>query len=243
MARELAAANPKFRSMLTLPLNPTMGVQLWMTPDLAGLGWTEPKPAMDAAPELLSVWADMSQELPREAWGPGGPGSVQYLCGVYPTDLYKAPASRADMPRLARYQVLETTRAWFTLWGGTLWPEIRDPKNPRGINWNAAHAPARLTGDARLAFQWMRPNVDPTECAVAAATGTSRFRLDPGDSGFDNLYLAGDWTSNGLNTLCVEAAVMLLRRNLAIITTVFPKRQSARPSPRRTRASSAAMPG
>jgi hypothetical protein len=163
---------------------------------------------MDAAPELLSVWADMSQELPREDWGPNGPGSVQYLCGVYPTDLYRAPASRADMPRLARLQVLETTRAWFTLWGGQMWPEIRDPKNPRGVNWNAAHAPAALTGDARLGFQWMRPNVDPTECAVAAASGTSRFRLDPGASGFDNLYLAGDWTSNGLNTLCVEAAVM-----------------------------------
>jgi hypothetical protein len=35
-----------------------------------------------------------------------------------------------------------------------------------------------------------------------------RFRLAPGARTFENLYLAGDWTSNGLNTLCVEAAVM-----------------------------------
>ena len=218
MVEELAEANPRFASMLTLPLNPTMGVQLWMTPDLAGLGWREPKPAMDAAPELFSVWADMSQELPREAWGPNGPGSVHYLCGVYPTDLYKAPASQGDVPRRARAAVLELTRQWFAQWGGAMWPEVRDPKNPAGVNWAAAHAPANLSGDQRLDFQWMRPNVDPTECAVAAATGTSRFRLDPGASGFDNLYLAGDWTSNGLNTLCVEAAVMSGMRAAACLS-------------------------
>ncbi len=208
MARELSAASPKFRDMLTLPLNPTMGIQLWMTPDLAGLGWKEPKPAMDAAPELMSVWADMSQELVHERWGEPGPGSVQYLCGVYPTQLYRAPASTPDMPHRAWAEVRKTTLDWFAQWGGTMWPEVRDRANPAGIDWNAAWALPDLKGEARLDFQWLRPNVDPTECAVAAAKGTSRFRLDPGASGFSNLYLAGDWTSNGLNTLCVEAAVM-----------------------------------
>jgi uncharacterized protein with NAD-binding domain and iron-sulfur cluster len=208
MARELSDASAKFRDMLTLPLNPTMGAQLWMIPDLAGLGWTEGKPAMDAAPELMSVWADMSQELVHERWGDKGPGSVQYLCGVYPTQLYRAPATTPDMPHRAWVEVRDTTKAWFARWGGTMWPEIRDRANPHGIDWNAAWALPDLKGDERLDFQWLRPNVDPTECAVAAAAGTSRFRLDPGASGFTNLYLAGDWTSNGLNTLCVEAAVM-----------------------------------
>lgn len=208
MARELAGASPAFRDMLTLPLNPTMGVQLWMIPDLAGLGWQEPKPAMDAAPELMSVWADMSQELVRERWGEKGPGSIQYLCGVYPTQLYRAPATTPDMPHRAWAEVRKTTLDWFARWGGTMWPEIRDRANPNGIDWNAAWALPDMKGEERLDFQWLRPNVDPTECAVAAAAGTSRFRLDPGASGFTNLYLAGDWTSNGLNTLCVEAAVM-----------------------------------
>jgi hypothetical protein len=38
--------------------------------------------------------------------------------------------------------------------------------------------------------------------------GTSRHRLDPGDSGFRNLYLAGDWTRCVLNIGCVEAAAV-----------------------------------
>lgn len=218
MARELAAASPAFARMLTLPLNPTMGFQVWMDPSLAELGWKEPKPAMDAAPELMSVWADMSQELPREAWPEPGPKSVHYLCGVYPTQLYRAPASHPEMPGLARAQVLSTTVAWFSMWGGTMWPAIRDPRNPRGIDWNRAHAPDGWVGERRADFQWVRPNVDPTECAVAAAAGTSRYRLDPGSSGFDNLFLAGDWTSNGLNTLCVEAAIMSGKRAAACLS-------------------------
>jgi uncharacterized protein with NAD-binding domain and iron-sulfur cluster len=218
MAKELSEASPKFEKMLTLPLNPTMGFQVWMDPTLEGLGWKEAKPAMDAAPELMSVWADMSQELPREAWGPNPPRSVHYLCGVYPTQLYRAPASDSSVPRQARREVLETTKAWFALWGGTMWPAVKDPANPRGIDWNAAHAPAGMPAEQRADFQWVRPNVDPTECAVAAAAGTSRYRLDPGSSGFENLFLAGDWTSNGLNTLCVEAAIMSGKRAAACLS-------------------------
>jgi uncharacterized protein with NAD-binding domain and iron-sulfur cluster len=30
----------------------------------------------------------------------------------------------------------------------------------------------------------------------------------PDRSGFDNLFLAGDWTDSGLNAGCVEAATM-----------------------------------
>jgi uncharacterized protein with NAD-binding domain and iron-sulfur cluster len=33
------------------------------------------------------------------------------------------------------------------------------------------------------------------------------YRLKPGDSGFSNLVMAGDWTYNAVNAGCVEAAV------------------------------------
>ncbi len=38
--------------------------------------------------------------------------------------------------------------------------------------------------------------------------GTLRYRLPPGDSGFSNLVLAGDWTDCDINAGCVEAAVI-----------------------------------
>jgi uncharacterized protein with NAD-binding domain and iron-sulfur cluster len=31
-------------------------------------------------------------------------------------------------------------------------------------------------------------------------------RMDANQSGFDNLFLAGDWTLNGLNSGCAEGA-------------------------------------
>ncbi len=62
---------------------------------------------------------------------------------------------------------------------------------------------------SRLAQQYIRANVQPTERCVQAVAGSTRHRLDAGKAaGIGNLYLAGDWTYNGLNVGCVESALM-----------------------------------
>ena len=38
--------------------------------------------------------------------------------------------------------------------------------------------------------------------------GTGEYRLRPDGSGFEHLVLAGDWTDNGVNAGCIEAAVV-----------------------------------
>ena len=43
---------------------------------------------------------------------------------------------------------------------------------------------------------------------MLTVAGSSRYRLPPGDEGFRNLFLSGDWTDNHLNYGCVEAAIM-----------------------------------
>jgi uncharacterized protein with NAD-binding domain and iron-sulfur cluster len=43
---------------------------------------------------------------------------------------------------------------------------------------------------------------------VLAAIAVAAFAVAPGDSGFANLFLAGDWTRNGADIGCVEATVM-----------------------------------
>ena len=40
------------------------------------------------------------------------------------------------------------------------------------------------------------------------APGSDAYRLRTDESGYDNLVLAGDWTDNGLNAGCIEAAVL-----------------------------------
>jgi uncharacterized protein with NAD-binding domain and iron-sulfur cluster len=55
---------------------------------------------------------------------------------------------------------------------------------------------------------YYRANIDPSDRYVLSVSGSTSSRLTGYKSGFSNLYLAGDWTVNGLNAGCVEAATM-----------------------------------
>lgn len=70
-------------------------------------------------------------------------------------------------------------------------------------------SPPPATNDERLAQQVVRVNFQPSDRYVQALAGSTRFWLEAGRSPrFAKLSLAGDWTCNGLNVGCVEAAVM-----------------------------------
>jgi len=62
------------------------------------------------------------------------------------------------------------------------------------------------SGTMPLDFQFWRANIDPTERYVLSSKGSIKHRLKSGEPSFGNLYLARDWTDNGLNIGCVEAA-------------------------------------
>lgn len=51
----------------------TLALQLWMQPDLRGLGWEEASPIMDSYVEPFNTWADMSQLIDREKWPASSP--------------------------------------------------------------------------------------------------------------------------------------------------------------------------
>ena len=89
---------------------------------------------------------------------------------------------------------------------GTLWPGARARRRVRlgrarrpdgGAAGRSASTPS--TG-ARTSPPWERYVLTPA--------GSVEHRLPSGDSGFENLSLAGDWTSNGIDGGCVEAAVI-----------------------------------
>jgi len=43
---------------------------------------------------------------------------------------------------------------------------------------------------------------------VQSVPGSDRYRMKTDATGYDNLYVVGDWIDCGFNTGCVEAAVM-----------------------------------
>jgi len=52
------------------------------------------------------------------------------------------------------------------------------------------------------------PAINPSDRYVLTLVGSSKTRLQPGASGYANLFLAGDWTDYGLNLGCFEGAVI-----------------------------------
>jgi uncharacterized protein with NAD-binding domain and iron-sulfur cluster len=200
---ELVAQHGPFADFVNnIGLIPSIGVQLWSTRTLAELGGDPLTSPVVAGPEPLDIWADMTQVLNVE---PKGPATLHYLCGPYPTTLYRAPPSDPTVPAKAAAEVRQITVAWLNASAYYIWPKA---DNRVTFDWNALSAPADATGEARLDYQFLRANIDPTECCVASATGTTKYRLYPEGSGFKNLIIAGEAAQSGFNTSSVEGAVM-----------------------------------
>jgi hypothetical protein len=162
----------------------------------------------------------MSQVMKYEPWDPGtGPKSLQYLCGVIETDLFRAPPDQTQVPAdaktLARFEAIR----WFTCKARYIWSK----SSPNGqFDWKILFDPNGPNDPDRIDAQVYRANVDPSSCCVATAAGSTQWRLTTDASGFDNLYLAGTWIDTGFNTECIEAAVISgMQAARAILGTSF----------------------
>jgi hypothetical protein len=185
---------------------PTLALQIWSDRSLEQLGWMTGKSATVSGPQPFDIWAEMSQVLPAEAWPAGArPKTLHYFCGSYPTQLYKVAASQAEVPALAAAEIKGLALDWLKTRADAWWPAARQGGD---FDWNALHDPSGAVGEARLDAQFLRANIDPTECCVASAAGQTRYRLYPDQSGFSNLILTGEGCRHGLNATAVEAAVM-----------------------------------
>lgn len=195
VTRELAA-DASWKAMIGgLNSADTQAAQLWFTTDRAGLG-------MDATPEIFggyfepwSSLVDFSHLLPREVWPAGqAPRYLNYTCG--PLAKQAAPGDDAVYVRL---------RDFLNAHAAPLWPNAAGPS---GFKYDYLYADPALRGEDRLKAQYWRANTDPTERYVIAKAGTASVRLQPGNTGFDNLSIAGEWADSGVNISSIEAAVI-----------------------------------
>ena len=193
IAPELIAASPKWAAMCAhMQTVRTMALQLWMKPGLAELGWPLPSTVLDGFVEPLDTWADMSQLIPRESWPAGlEPRSIAYFCGTMAGGI--PDFADHDVPAEERAKVQAASVQFLNESVGRLWP---DALAAGGFN------------QALVIDRYVRANIDPSERYVLAVEGSTKYRLIANQSGFANLVLAGDWTDNGLNAGCVEAAVI-----------------------------------
>jgi uncharacterized protein with NAD-binding domain and iron-sulfur cluster len=205
---ELIDANDSWRKMVdNVQTTRTQAMQLWLSKDIAGLGWTQPSPILDAYAQPLNTWADMSQLIVRESWEPPNVvRSIAYYCGPMVGGI-PDPDDR-EAPAAALSQVKETGRAWLERSSGFLWPLGTSPGSETDLNYGLLVDPMGGTGLQRYDAQFWKANIDPSERYVLSVSGSLDYRLEAGMSGFENLFLTGDWTRNGFNAGCIEATVM-----------------------------------
>ena len=206
---ELCAASPTWNTMVTsLRTVETLAMQLWMQPALKDLGWNGMNTIMTTYAEPFDTWGEMSDVLPQENWSgtPSPPQSLHYFCGPMPGPAVP-PLSDPTYPAMADAKVKQTAFEWLNNHIEHIWPKATPSNGSGGFDFNLLHDPAYSAGTARLDSQYIRANIDPSERYVASFPGTSKLRLRSDQSGFANLFLAGDWAVSSVNGGCVEAAV------------------------------------
>ncbi|MCA9548413.1 MAG: NAD(P)-binding protein [Myxococcales bacterium] len=194
ITRELASARQEWRDMLErIVTTRTISAQLWFDRSAADMGWQRGAAVSTAYADPLDTWADMTHLIPMERFD-GAASQCSYLVGsLDDEDDGVAPALRAR-------RIVED---WLPQHLGHILPRAVEGG---AVRWE------RLVGDApgaaRLDQQYIRANVRPSDRYVLSLPGTTRYRLRPHRSGFENLMVAGDWTKTGLNVGSVEAATM-----------------------------------
>jgi hypothetical protein len=192
----------------------TVALQLWSKYHLRDLGWKDPPPLLSLFWDPLNTWSDMNQVLPCEQWEDGRePAMVAYFCGPLPhldptpeRDRWD-PEADAKWRKCLDSQKLAAQDALFTRLH-ELWPHFSvDRDDKRVTNWHVLHDSLNRAGEGRREAQYLRANFDPHERCTLALPGESDNRIDPADTGFANLTVAGDWTANDILAACCEGTV------------------------------------
>jgi uncharacterized protein with NAD-binding domain and iron-sulfur cluster len=183
----------------------TQAVQVWLREDERALGWPHPGATVSAYEQPLHTWASMPQLIDVECWPAGKrPGAIAYFCGSlsapYPPEgdwrAYVAEhraCVRANAIKLLKKRLTHLLPATSTA---------------GSFRWELLCGRDGHSGPGAIDTQFYLANVDPSDRYVQCAPGSDLYRLRSDESGYDNLVLAGDWTDNGLNAGCIEAATM-----------------------------------
>jgi uncharacterized protein with NAD-binding domain and iron-sulfur cluster len=201
VCRELLADSDRWRRMVDhVPTVATQAVQLWLRASDAELGAPQGNPTVSGLVHPFQTLAAMGQLVEREAWPEGErPGTVAYLCSTLAEEVAARPAEAAAAVRANALEFLERR-------AGSVWPGAVDEAGR--FRWDLLAGAGEAEGPDRLDSQFWTASVDPSDRYVQSPPGSAAHRLRADESGYGNLFLAGDWVNCGLNAGCIEAAVL-----------------------------------
>ena len=200
---EIAGCHARFAQMLaSAETVATQAFQLWLTKPTSELGWEHGENSLAATHvQPLDTWSDMSYLLESEGWRrQDGVQGIAYFCGALDD---RAGEDRAQ----ATARVKVNAQAFLEEHVGALWPDALSNGHTGPVDWTVLTDRRGRDGSARLEAQYWCANTTGGERYVLSPAGSMAYRLAADQSGVENMMLAGDWTRNGIDGGCVEAAV------------------------------------
>ncbi len=212
VAAELIEREPRWRDMVRhVKTVPTQAFQVWLREDMPALGWSHPAVNLSGFVEPFDTWADMRHLIPEECFAKPVK-AIAYFCSVLP-DADKAGMDGRQFHQQQHQQVKAHAVRFLDHDVGALWPLAR--RADGGFRWDLLVSAKAKPGRARAAHdrrafdsQYWTANVNPSDRYVQSLPGSPAYRLSPLDRSFDNLAITGDWTATGLDTGCIESAVI-----------------------------------
>jgi uncharacterized protein with NAD-binding domain and iron-sulfur cluster len=206
VCRSLTERDPAWRAMVDgLGTVWTQAFQLWLSQSPEKLGDVHPMATTGGYTEPFDTYFDMSHLIQSESWE-GRVQGIAYFCNAMPTPPGPANLTDHGLPARMTEDVRRNVIRFLREDVVELLPGATH-RYPSDFRWELLVGDSHEIGETRLGTQYWRANVDPSDRYVQSLPGTSRLRVQPGRSGFQNLFVVGDWTDCGLNMGCVEAAV------------------------------------
>jgi uncharacterized protein with NAD-binding domain and iron-sulfur cluster len=201
VCRELLGDSDRWRRLVDhVPTVATMAVQLWLRSSDTELEGPHGNPTVSGLVHPFQTLAAMGHLVEREAWPEEErPGTVAYLCSTLADEVARRPVEAASVVRGNALEFLERR-------AGSVWPGAVDAAGR--FRWELLAGGGEAEGPDRLDSQFWTASVDPSDRYVQSPPGSAAHRLRADESGYDNLFLAGDWINCGLNAGCIEAAVL-----------------------------------
>jgi uncharacterized protein with NAD-binding domain and iron-sulfur cluster len=206
VAQELIEDRPEWREMVThVRTIATQGLQIWLRPDHKDLGLAAPGITTSGYLPPIDTFSSMPQTLWAENWpSDDRPRVVGYFCGALDAE-WPTTMSNADYVAACHRRAEAEALHFLDHRVGVHMPGA---VTEDGFAWNLLSGANGQRGGAALATQYLSVNIDPSDRYVLSVPGSDKYRLRPDESGYDNLVLAGDWTDSGLNSGCIESAVL-----------------------------------